>query len=335
MLEKLAALVDPGDYLFQLLQQRVRFGYRDNGEVKTAHRGVPFGTAVACLFANIYLTALDRRLEGIAGVRFFRYADDLLVLSPSPAALQDAARAFREEIAALRLMSKRSHESECCFAPAETRFLQETGFPETAGSAVPLAQVQRFRHLGLEFRVDASIGLSRDKFRKILNLFRYAFRRARGRFRRTCDLQKRLELAVHVARRTVEHGVRNVAIIDYYLRHVTDEAQLARLDRWLAEEVLALALGRGHKKANFRSVPFRRLRDLGLPCLVHRRRLILHGHIEAPFFVWKNYQESKQPSQRQNKRREIRGARGAVARPDASRQPAFSQNPEAAADASL
>src|SRR5262249_6924823 len=119
MLEKLAALVDPGDYLFQLLQQRVRFGYRDNGEVKTAHRGVPFGTAVACLFANIYLTALDRRLEGIAGVRFFRYADDLLVLSPSPAALQDAARAFREEIAALRLMSKRSHESECCFAPAE------------------------------------------------------------------------------------------------------------------------------------------------------------------------------------------------------------------------
>jgi hypothetical protein len=333
LMDKLAALVDPNDYLSDLLQQRVRFGYRDNGAVKSADRGVPFGTAVACLFANVYLTGLDRRLEGIAGVRSFRYADDLLVLSRSEAALEAAARTFREEIAALLLTSKPSHESECCFAPAapadgalETRFLPETGFLEAASGA-RIAHAPRFRHLGLEFRADGSIGLSRDKFRKILNLFRYAFRRARGRFRRTDDVQKRIELAVHVARRTVEQGVRNVAIIDYYLRHVTDEAQLGRLDRWLAEEVLALALHRGHKKANFRMISFRRLRDLGLPCLVHRRRLILHGHIEAPFFVWKNYQESK--------RHEKIGAREAVARPDASRRSAFSQSPEAAADAPL
>jgi hypothetical protein len=47
----------------------------------------------------------------------------------------------------------------------------------------------------------------------------------------------------------VEKGVRNVAIIDYYLKHVSDERQLRRLDLWLAEEVLSLVFG-GHKKGH-------------------------------------------------------------------------------------
>jgi hypothetical protein len=323
LVKKLGTLVDPHDYLFDLLRQRVRFVYRQEGEVRRAQRGVPFGTAVACLFANIYLTSLDRRLERIAGVRFFRYADDLLILCPSRAALAQAGQAFAQEIEALRLASKPSHESEFLFA--ETASAEAA--PADAGRAEPIAQANRFRHLGLEFRADGSIGLSRDKFRKIRNLFRYAFRRVQGRLRKTHDLQKRVQLLVRSARRTVEQGVRNVAIIDYYLRHVTDEAQLSRLDRWLAEEVLSLALRRGHKKGSFRTISFRQLRALGLPCLVHRRRLILHGHIESPFFIWKNYQEQKT--------REKKGARGTVARPEAPRPPAFSQCPEAAAEASL
>src|SRR5207302_669366 len=99
-------------------------------------------------------------------------------------------------------------------------------------------QVARFRHLGLEFRSDGSVGLSRDKFRKIRNLFRFAFRRNKSRFRRIVEPEKRAQFAVQIAQDAIQEGVRNVAIIDYYLRHVTDEAQLRRLDRWLAEEVL-------------------------------------------------------------------------------------------------
>ena len=101
---------------------------------------------------------------------------------------------------------------------------------------------------------------------------------------------------------------------------MTDEEQLRRLDRWLAEEVLFLAFGQGHKKGHFRLLPFRRLRSMGLPSLVHRRRLILHGHVESPFFIWQNYQAQK--------------GSGAAARPEAPLRPAFSQGPEAAAAAS-
>src|SRR5581483_6299943 len=81
LLGKLAELIDPGDYLFRLLEQRTRFWYNENGHMRQAALGIPFGTAIACLFANIYLTDLDREIEGIAGVNYFRYADDILLLS--------------------------------------------------------------------------------------------------------------------------------------------------------------------------------------------------------------------------------------------------------------
>jgi hypothetical protein len=84
-----------------------------------------------------------------------------------------------------------------------------------------------------------------------------------------------------------------VAIVDYYLKHVSDEEQLRLLDRWLAEEVLSLAFKGGHRKSHFRMMPFRSLRAMGLPSLVHRRRQIRHGQIAAPFFVWKSYQTQK------------------------------------------
>ena len=79
-----------------------------------------------------------------------------------------------------------------------------------------------------------------------------------------------------------------VAIIDYYLKHVTDTKQLQLLDRWLAEEVLATALNTGHKKGNFAKISFQELRAMGLPSLSHRRLLLLHGHIDNSFLRWKN-----------------------------------------------
>jgi hypothetical protein len=73
------------------------------------------------------------------------------------------------------------------------------------------------------------------------------------------------------------------------------------LDRWLAEEVLSLVFG-GHKKGHFAKLSFETLREFGLPSLVHRQRLIVHGHTESPFFVWQ-------------KQKADRALRGTVAKP--------------------
>jgi len=272
LLGQLASLVDPDDYLYRLLEQRVRFLYEEEGETRMAGVGIPFGASIACLFANIYLTGLDREIESATEIRYFRYSDDLLILSPSREAADRAAQQLGFHLLRLGLKTKASHRANL--------LLSED--PAAEGS---YSVARGFRHLGLLLRIGGEVALSRDKLRKIQNLFRFAFRRNR-RWRRERDARRRVQILVRLATEVIEKGVRNVAILDYYLKHVNDERQLRWLDRWLAEAVLSAAFG-GHKKGHFRKVGFGELRAMGLPSLVHRRRMIHRGRIASPFFIWR------------------------------------------------
>jgi retron-type reverse transcriptase len=301
---KLASLVDSGDYLFRLLAQRVRFLFEESGSLRNATIGIPFGASIACLLANIYLTELDRKIENVPEVSYFRYADDLLMLSPNREAAVHAEQRLEHLLAELRLRSKASHRANLLLTD---ELASDTGFT-TARS---------FRHLGLLFRTGGSVALSRDKVRKVQNLFRFAFRRKR-RWKREAGSVARVQALVTIAAETVEKGVRNVAILDYYLKHVNDERQLRLVDRWLAEEVLSAVFG-GHKKGHFRRISFAQLRAMGLPSLLHRRRMILSRRIESPFFIWQREKTS-------------RAFRGTVARLCRSAgETAFPPFPEAAA----
>jgi hypothetical protein len=306
LLEKLAGIVDERDYLFRLLEQRVRFAYHDELGSHRAETGMPFGCASACIFANIYLTELDRVLESLPNVSYFRYADDILLLSPEREAAIQAADRLTAELSKLHLTTKASHQLD----------LLVTSSP---ASDLRFDVVSEFRHLGLLFRSGGEVALSRDKRRKIQNLFRFAFRRARRRWRRITDPRERARTLVAIAAETIEKGVRNVAILDYYLKHVSDDSQLPQLDRWLAEEVLSLVFG-GHKKGHFRKISFEQLREMGLPSLLHRRRLILSGRVESPFFIW----------QRQKATRAFRGTVARLLRASGA-EATFSPVPEAAA----
>src|SRR5579859_3911278 len=305
LLQQLQQIVEPDDYLFQLLRQRVRFQLEEGGATQTAFRGIAFGTPIACFFANLYLTPLDLQLDSIPSLRYFRYADDLLFLSERREAVEEARARFDALLKERDLSSKTSHEQNLLLCK---NAFQIAGFTTAS----------RFRHLGLEFSAGGGIRLSRDKCRKICNIFRYAFRRRRAKLARILDFRKRAQFAVELARRSLDDSVRNVAIIDYYLKHVTDESQLRLIDRWLAEEVLSIAFHGGHKKGYFRLLPYETLRLMGLPSLVHRRREIRHGQIEAPFFVWKRYQKRK--SSRETTARPL---------PLKAESPAFSPCPEA------
>jgi Reverse transcriptase (RNA-dependent DNA polymerase) len=305
LLQKLEQLVAPGDYLFQLLQQRVRFAYQDEEGAHEALVGIPFGCASACLFANIYLTELDRAIGQAPGVSYFRYADDILLISSSNEKVVEAAKRLEHMLSNLRLTTKLSHQADLVLS---SRPQPDQRF----------AGAREFRHLGLLFRSGGAVALSRDKQRKIQNLFRFAFRRRRGRWRNISGSVERVRTLVAIAAEVVEKGVRNVAILDYYLKHVSEEEQLRMLDLWLAEEVLSLVFG-GHKKGHFAKISFAELRRMGLPSLVHRRRSISAGRIESPFFIW----------QQQKTRRAFKGT---VARLRPLTQGmAFSPLPEAAA----
>jgi hypothetical protein len=304
LLRKLSFFVDTSDYLYRLLGQRVRFLYEEDGRLQSATMGIPFGTSIACLLANIYLTELDRQVESVPELHYFRYADDLLLLSPSRERAESAAQRLEQLLADLRLKTKASHRANLRLDKGPAA---DPGFTATCS----------FRHLGLLFRITGGVALSRDKQRKVQNLFRYAFRR-KGRWKKQADPQARAQALVNLAADTIEKGIRNVAILDYYLKHVNDEGQLRLLDRWLAEEVLSRVFG-GHKKAHFRRISFRQLRAMGLPSLLHRHRMICSRRMESPFFIW----------QREKVRHAFRGTVARLCR--SAGETAFSPFPEAAA----
>jgi len=303
LLSQLAQLVGPDDYLFQLLTQRIRFRYQHEGELHTAEVGIPFGSAIACLFANIYLTGMDRLIEMVPGVSYFRYADDILLLAPSREQALAAKHALETSLTELKLGMKASHSRDLALATA----------PRPHSDDLIFASAAEFRHLGLLFRADGTVALSRDKLRKIQNLFRFAFRRGRRRWKKISDPQQKAAALIALAAEAIDKGLRNVAILDYYLKHVDDHEQLRLLDRWLAEEVLASVFG-GHKKGHFRRISFARLRQMGLPSLVHRQRLVRRGEIESPFFIWQ-------------KERSTQAFRGTVARLQAPNAPSLLSGP--------
>ena len=273
LLRQLAEHVAPGDYLSELLCERIRFEYQDEAGSHQAAIGLPFGCASACAASNIYLTGLDREIEGVAGVHYFRYADDMLLLSSSREEILLAKERLHASVSELHLTTKASHEADLVLSA------------RTGASDLQFGAATAFRHLGLQFEAGGEVSLSRDKQRKIQNLFRFAFRRSRRRWQKIPDPRERARTLIAIACQTVERGVRNVAILDYYLKHVTDVSQLELLDRWLAEEILSWVFG-GHKKGHFAKISYQELRGYGLPSLVHRQRLILHGKIDSPFFIW-------------------------------------------------
>jgi hypothetical protein len=273
LLRQLQNHVAPGDYLFELISQRIRFDYQDEAGSHRAECGIPFGCASACVFANVYLTGLDREIESVPDVHYFRYADDMLLLSSNREAALLAEDRMQEELSKLRLITKASHQADLVLTEVPAN-------PDTH-----FRRVVAFRHLGLQFGCNGSVSLSRDKQRKIQNLFRFGFRRNRRRWKKITDPRERARTLIAIALQTIERGVRNVAILDYYLKHTTDTSQLGLLDRWLAEEILSLVFG-GHKKGHFAKISYQELRGYGLPSLVHRQRMILNRKMDSPFFIW-------------------------------------------------
>ena len=273
-----AAVVEPGDYLEQLLQEHIEFSYWQNdGELVTAEAGVPFGAPTACLLANLALTPFDDALANLPMSCYTRYADDMLFLTTDRDTAQKAVEIFGAVFAELGLGSKASAEINGILTkepPAE---------PDDSFTILP-----GLKHLGIYFQADGTVSLSLDKQRKIYRLFRASFTRYRNRLKKIKDIKKRASLLCSAARNMLEKSQSNVAIIDYYLKHITDTKQIQLLDRWLAEEVLSIALNTGHKKGNFAKISFEELREMGLPSLSHRRSLLLHGHIDNSFLRWKN-----------------------------------------------
>jgi group II intron reverse transcriptase/maturase len=101
IMEAVAAEVADGNILC-LIEKFLRSGVMENGVFKPTTVGTPQGGVISPLLANIVLNHLDGQLHQ-HGLRFVRYADDFVVVTPSQTQAEEARKQVEQVLGALGL----------------------------------------------------------------------------------------------------------------------------------------------------------------------------------------------------------------------------------------
>lgn len=260
---KLSAVgMDP--IIARLIKERIFFSYREGDEIKKSDLGIAFGSSLSCVLANVYLNDFDHLMEKLP-VTYFRYADDFLICSKDANSIHSAEKTFDEEMVKLKLAYKKSHTQNLSFVDHES-----------------FQKIETISHLGLLFS-KRGVRLTKEKFRKVLRLFKREYRFNRTRIQKNKNVENRLKEMIGVMNAVVTDRVRGVGVIDYYLKHIDDVGQLKQLDRCVTELVISKVLRRRFCNGLFRKIPYSKIRSVGLISLVHRSRLLQHGKIKTKF----------------------------------------------------
>ncbi len=80
-------------------------------EIIDSTEGLPIGNYLSQYFANFYLTHFDHWLKEVKGIRhYFRYCDDLVMLSPDKPSLHTLLDQIKDYLATLKLEVKPNHQ---------------------------------------------------------------------------------------------------------------------------------------------------------------------------------------------------------------------------------
>lgn len=222
----------------------------ERGDELVLLRGIPTGSPVANVVANLYLAALDRDLAVVPGAFYARYGDDLLAAHPDPEAARTIHRLCAERLEAAGLGSNPDK--------AKDLYLTAAGRPNEAWPGARPATAVEF--LGHRVGAGGAVSLSVAKTRSLLNDLRRRAVHAVAPIPLQ-DQDQRVLRAVQAVNRCLDSDDLLAHPYARLLRSaVTDRGYLKWLDHEVALTLLAAALGwRGVR--GFRRYPHRALRE--------------------------------------------------------------------------
>lgn len=99
--------------------------------IDSTSTGIPIGNYPSSYLANLYLSGLDHGIKQVAGIKhYFRYADDMVLLSDSKEKLRAALAYIRMELSALNLRIKDNWQ----IFPVDARGIDFVGYVFRHGS---------------------------------------------------------------------------------------------------------------------------------------------------------------------------------------------------------
>ena len=218
------------------------------GEVYRLESGIPTGSPVANVVANLYLRTMDAELGQVAGAFYARYGDDIIAAHPDATTIETLGRSLAAYLSRHDVESNPEKVRDCYLTTAGRP--EPTGRPFRGGSAVEF--------LGHRIMAIGTVGLSRRKTRALLNALRAAAANAARAGIPSIDARiHRIVQSVNALLSPMSAAAHPYAIL---LRTtVTDRPYLEWLDHEVALIVLEAAFGR-RSVIHFRRVPPRTLR---------------------------------------------------------------------------
>jgi hypothetical protein len=229
------------------VRPRVRVG---DSEPTVLETGVPTGSPIQPAIANLYLSPVDRALESIPGVFYSRFGDDLLFAHPDADVAREAAGVIDRECAALELELKPEKRIDRYF----TR-------PGRASAAWPESRPSsHLEYLGCRMAFDGTIGLKREKARRLLHNLEQRLVCSQHLLEHLPDDERAGALCA-VANQALDPSCGLCEPASVLLRHLVNDRQaLLQLDHQIALRVAqALAGVRGVRA--FRAFRYRNLRQ--------------------------------------------------------------------------
>ncbi len=107
--------------VLNLIRKYLKAGVMENGIVKATEKGVPQGGPLSVILSNIYLDKLDKELEK-RGLRFVRYADDVLIFVRSEKAANRVIESVSKWIEKKLFLKVNPTKSKVC-QPTKSKYL--------------------------------------------------------------------------------------------------------------------------------------------------------------------------------------------------------------------
>ena len=124
-------------YIWQVLNRCVEWG----GLYQDIKKGIPRGSSLSPLLGAFYLMELDRKMEKL-DVKYFRYMDDILILTPTRWKLKKAIRVLNQTFNELGL---EQHPDKTLIGRVERGFDFLGYHFEREGLSVAVITIERFK----------------------------------------------------------------------------------------------------------------------------------------------------------------------------------------------
>lgn len=250
--------VDQKAYFFQLCRDGLIPNIIDSsGKQYQLFSGLPMGTPLCTLVANLYLNRLDHKLTAIDGLFYARFGDDILMAHTDPKQLIYAEKIYDTMLETLRLSRQAEKDLRLYFTRG--------GIPSPEHMWQTASKIE---YVGYCIRRAGAVGLTQARLSTIWRCLKLRINNTQ-RLMYHFPLNDRLHQLCHVVNQAILPTSTTMEVrCKALLKEINDRAQLKQLDYQIALYIVQKATGLKTVKA-FRKISYRQLRqEYGLASLV-------------------------------------------------------------------